>query len=788
MMKKKNNSKNILFHIIFEVLFSLSFSVVFTIEMLGIFKCKFNEFPAIDILLILLPTIITVISISLSLTNEKILNLKRREFYKLLNGWHYNFLSMILIVIAIFILYTICRMTGARISVVVLEGIAIFYSIYFSCTEIPVLSQNSKKIIKIIRSSYYKNTFIDYEFSRFEKQGILSIAIKQLVFENGIKCTYFALKNKNHDPILLNYLLSLQNNLLFDAVEDSPLFKENLVNEYKGLDLDLVTIIDTCFSDLEDLLSFSTDFNIEEIYSSENNVYLMTRCLFCLHKICQTFELKKKEISKLNSIIYRLCTITDKNEGRNRWRSSFINSMIASTVPCNDFWFAEALRNYDFPRFIFSCDGNFSGFFYLIYCFYISQISKFISPETKADVNKFCSKPSNGLNSDGSSWKQYARNEIERCNDECIIKIIVPLLKIYNSSQDSIFYIYKKGANFVGSNVEDNFDKRFLLDVWLEMILFGSFVRPSSEILEDVINTFSEDDKKDLVYVLSHKWLENDQLKQKEEIGFLSFIGLKAETSINYSNKDAIECLAKFRKKYIQEREEKRIKEEMPKDLGQYKELIKKYFNEGRNNNPIIDKSLDVSLEKKMYISLRVHSEGLDSILEQYKSRLKDFFDKEVRQKIIKEIEPFFYNGDYSFDELVVKKILSFKPDYMTANTWNFHGSDKDVSKIEMITNSYLPRYLFWKKEGIVANFEYCDEDSEFRQLNDTEINRIIDEEYTLVNGLYKYGRYGKSDANSILVSREELFGYLKNTQFISLIVFKSKIVLDPSKILFLKH
>ena len=189
MMKKKNNSKNILFHIIFEVLFSLSFSVVFTIEMLGIFKCKFNEFPAIDILLILLPTIITVISISLSLTNEKILNLKRREFYKLLNGWHYNFLSMILIVIAIFILYTICRMTGARISVVVLEGIAIFYSIYFSCTEIPVLSQNSKKIIKIIRSSYYKNTFIDYEFSRFEKQGILSIAIKQLVFENGIKCT-----------------------------------------------------------------------------------------------------------------------------------------------------------------------------------------------------------------------------------------------------------------------------------------------------------------------------------------------------------------------------------------------------------------------------------------------------------------------------------------------------------------------------------------------------------------------------------------------------------------------
>lgn len=790
---KKINVDNFKFHFIFEIIFIALFVIIFALELNNKMNCKLEEFPVIDIIVILLPTVITIISISLSLSNEKILNLKRREFAKLLNGWYYDFLTMIIVVVVIFILYTVCKIKDIRISALVLEGISVFYAIYFSCTEIPVLAQNHRRINNIIKRNYYKNKQIDYEFSRYKKQGVLVVALSQLVFENGIKCTYFALKNKkhDHDPELLNNLLSLQNNLLFDAVEDSPLFKENLVTEYKGLDLDLTSIIDTCFSDIEDLLSFSKDFNIEEIYGSENKVYLMTRCLFCLHRICQTFDLNEKEQSKLNKILFKLVTISDKDDERNRWRYSFMNSMMATSIPIGELWFAQALRDYGYPGFIFSFDGNNVGFFYLIYCFYLSKISNFTTPELKKKVDDFCNEVSKGLNSDGISWKEYAKREIERCNDTYIVGFISSLLKIYNSSQDTLFYVYKRGAGFIGSNIEDNFDKSFLLNIWLEIILFNIYIRPSPDTLKETIESFNEEDKRNLVNVLSKDWLENNELKVRPEVGFLSFIGLKADTTVNYGNKEAIEILAKFRHKYLKQKEDNKVQEELPNDLEKYKNQLKNYFNEGMINNPIIDKTIDVGKEKKLYISLRLPVEGIDSLMEQYKNRLKDFFDNHVRGCVLKNIIPSFYISGYAFTKSDASKIISFNPDFMTANEWIFREAEIDelkIKKIKKITNSYLPRFLFWKNGGISANFEYCDEDSQFRFLNDEEINYIIDNEFTSINGLYKYGRYGKDDINSILVSRDELFNYLKKSQCISVIVFKAKVNLDSTKIMFLKH
>jgi len=790
-MDKKNRLNNFKFHFIFELIFIALFIVIFALELSKKISCDLEEFPIIDIIVILLPTIITIISISLSLSNEKILNLKRCEFAKLLSGWHYDFLTMIIDVVAIFVLYTICEIKEAKISALVLEGISIFYSIYFSCTEIPMLTQNYKRINKIIKKNYYKNKQIDYEFSHYEKQGILNIALRQLVFENGIKCTYFALKNKKHDPVLLDSLLSLQNNLLFDVVEDSALFKENLVTEYKGLDLDLTTIIDTFFSDIEDIFSFSKDFNIQEIYGSEKDVYLMARCLFCLHRICQKFELNEKEKTKLDKILFKLLTISNKDDDRNEWRYSFMNSMIASSISEGEFWFATALRDYDYPGFLFSFDGNLIGFFYLIYCFYISKISNFASPELKKDVENFCNERSKGLNCGGVSWKEYAKREIERCNDSYAVSSINSLLKIYNSSKASIFYISKRDPGVAGFNCEDNFNKHLLLNVWLEIILFNIYFRPSPDVLRQIIESFSDEDKKNLIYVLSKEWLENNELKQRPEVGFLSFIGLKADTTVNYGNKEAIEVLASFRQKYLKEREDSKIQNEMPKDLQKYKNIFRNYFNEGMLNNPIIDKSIDVGEEQRKYISLRMPVEGLDYSIIQYKSLLKDYFDKYVRLQILENIKPSFFILDYSFSKSEADKIISFKPDYMTANEWIFHEAGVETSKIEIITkisSSYLPRFLFWKKDGISANFEYCDEESQFRPLNDKEINYIIDNEFTSINGLYKYGRYGEDDINSILISREELFNNLSRTQYLSVIVFKAKVNLDPSKLMFVKH
>ena len=173
-----------------------------------------------------------------------------------------------------------------------------------------------------------------------------------------------------------------------------------------------------------------------------------------------------------------------------------MNSMMATSIPAGELWFAQTLRDYDYPGFIFSFDGNNVGFFYLIYCFYLSKISSFATPELKKKIDDFCNEVSKGLNGDGISWKEYAKREIERCNDTYIVGFVSSLLKIYNSSQDTLFYVHKRDAGFIGSNIEDNFDKSLLLNVWLEIILFNIYVRPSPDTLKETIESFNEEDKR----------------------------------------------------------------------------------------------------------------------------------------------------------------------------------------------------------------------------------------------------------------------------------------------------
>lgn len=791
---KKNKTKKEIgfkYHFVFEVVFAAVFALFFILEISQKITIKMEEFPVVDIIVVLLPTIVTVISISLSLSNEKILNLKRRDFAKLLNGWYYDFLTMIIDAVVIFILYTVCKLTDAKLSTLILEGISVFYAIYYCCTEMPVLTQNDKRIIAIIKYNYYKNTQINYEFSRFEKQENLTIAISQLVFEKGIKCTYLTLKKKEHNSKLLDDLLSIQNNLLFDAVDDAPYLKTNNVSEYKNLDINLTTAIDTCFSDLEDLLSFNKDFNIEEIYGSKDKVYLMTRCLFCLHRICNTFNLKDKEKSKLYGILYRLVTISDKDDDRNKWRYSFMNSMITNTLPGGDFWFAESLRDYDYPGFIFSFDGNSAGFFYLIYCFYLTKASAFMSQQTKDKISAFVNEPSRGLNSDGVSWKAYAKRGIEMCKDDFAITFINSLMKIYTSSPDSLFYVYKRDAGFIGSNIEDNFDKRFLFNVWLEVILFNPYIRANGDLLIKTIDNFSEDDKHIFINLLSTEWIKNNELSKTNEVGFLSFIGLDVDTSLNFGNKEAIGLLCKYREKYLKDIEKQKIKEEEPNDLDKYKKLLQMYFNDGMKDNLLIDKNLSVSSEKKLYISLRLPAEGIDSIIEQYKNQLRNFFDNFIREKILEILKPTFTIKGYTLSQEEADKVIKFKPTMTSSDEYIFNGTkvkQESLSKMKKIGNGYLPRMLFIKDGGIVANFEYDDKNSQFRTLNEKEINYIIDNEFTQINGLYKYGRYGKDDINSILISREELYEFLSKTICYSVIVFKAKVKFNPKKILWIKH
>ena len=118
------------------------------------------------------------------------------------------------------------------------------------------------------------------------------------------------------------------------------------------------------------------------------------------------------------------------------------------------------------------------------------------------------------------------------------------------------------------------------------------------------------------------------------------------------------------------------------------------------------------------------------------------------------------------YDYQVIEEIHNFKPDFRTPYTYLYkpNASEnekriiKEINNITIIDGGfYFDGDLFIKNNSIGLNIEYCDDLSSIRKLNNDEINKIIDRDYQLINGFYKYTEYSNSK-KSVILTREQIF------------------------------
>lgn len=775
----------------------LCLAVIGAIVADSVTKTTFANKPiAVDIILILLPAIITVISISLSLTKEKIFGIERIRFNKLRDSWTYSFLWMILITILMFVSYTICCFFSWSITLLCLDAISVFYAFCFSLQEIPLLIQSDKAIQRVIRKAYseiasnrkFKETYED-------KRAIVADVIQNMIFSKdmGLKMTYLFFKKGEDDPLLLNDLLSRENDFLFKAVEDVSIIKSNPSGDYKGINIS--DIIDRGYDNLSDLFVFSTDYNYARIFKGEDVTYQLTRCFFCLHKLADALLLDDKQKSNANRILFELTSDISKEETK-RESYSFLNSMMVSTLESGDTWFAEHLRDYDFPFYIFSFDSISIGYFYLIYCYYLSKICANISEETKAKIDLFVNSQSEGLNSDGSSWVKTAVFNIESANDKIILDSIKELISVYDSSNEGIFHVYTPTSRGVLTSSDNStFSKGHLFDVWLEIILFSPYVYVSNDDLILILNSFGEKDKEILLERLSEKWIDinNSSIRNDAPFGFLSYLGISEKKDKEFANSDVIKTFCDFRTSNLQKIKEKQIHDNEigGEKLEEYRKKLGDGFSNAISNYPLLNTKLDLSKEKEFCFSIRIDSDGIDSLIDLYIKQMPTSLSNVVRKEVLNRVKPNIESEGYTLTQDSMNKVVEFKPDYMTSNSSLQYIAPDDIRKylednVKQVGDTYLPANLFWKKGGLSANFEYVPDQSKFRRFTQNEIDQVIDNQYKMVNGLYKFGEYSNSDVHSFLVTRDELSKYLSKSLFFSLIVFKYKVHIDDSKIFFI--
>lgn len=302
-MKKETTDKNFSN---FAIKIIAKYGVFTIIPIVAIFSMNITlpekyQIEAADIILVMLPMIFTIITISLSLPSEKIYGISITKFRRLRVGIYFSFLEMILITVLIFTLYTFFKIFNSITLIWALDFIAIVFAILFTIQEIPILVHNNKSIINVVKKAWMSKNKKSMEYGTSAIRTDLHTVIQNIVLQNGIVSTYNALKNEGSgDSATLNELLSINNEYLFECADNVEFFSEGIINSYKGINI--LNAIEISFSNIEDIFNFKDTFNVIKIYNDYQHYYQVTRLIFNLQEITSKLNLKTKFKDKLKQL------------------------------------------------------------------------------------------------------------------------------------------------------------------------------------------------------------------------------------------------------------------------------------------------------------------------------------------------------------------------------------------------------------------------------------------------------------------------------------------------------
>ena len=262
-----------------------------------------------------------------------------------------------------------------------------------------------------------------------------------------------------------------------------------------------------------------------------------------------------------------------------------------------------------------------------------------------------------------------------------------------------------------------------------------------------------------------------------------------------YVNSMVVNYLKEFSNKRMKEKAIGKYKDSIKteEDFTKYKSMLSKGMVEAIERQPFIDTTIELKDVKPVFYSYMVESLHTEKILKMYIEDMPRALDRLILFdfKNNKEVKNFEYNIS-QYSEGVLNKILSFNPDYKTEYVYDFNANEdkkkliNDVNKIPNEPGVWLPRGVFYKKGAIKINIEYLEEQSFIRKLTSEEVNTIIDRDFRLVNGFYKYLETSNSKAG-IMLNREEIFELISKKYLLVNLFIKYKVQYSSEKILYYK-
>lgn len=785
-LEKMNKKQSRLFSYIFDLIAFLIL-LLFTLLDLFIFKAKitdydlkFHELSAIVVTLV--PCIITIVSISLSISKEKIYGVTINEITELRGRFYFTFFHMILITCGIIGIYSLLSAFKAMIGIYCLESISFIYSIIFSVQEVPILVHSKWAIKRILSKNYLQISRHDLIFEK-ESSKIFNTMITSIILTEGIDTAFNLLNEKGRNSQdLLDYLLTMQNMFFWNVLDDISTDKSSPTDLYK--DISISDAIDTGYENITKFVSnySKTDIGIK---LESKKYYQITRSLFSLHELCSLLGLQKKESKEMISMISGSSIFTFLGQ-RNHFGISPIVCMLATTLNDGKTWFVRFLRDNNFyPSAIFDFEKCPIGIFA---CMMLNHliVKKVLSEDEEKELITFVDEPVKGLNADGSTWKKLMVRAIEFGKKESVVETILILLRYYDSVDEGIFYFHgtRKRAVYDG---EEDFTKQDIFRDWL-LLVFASSYNDFSEIdFAKTLNKLNDEERRILSEELSEKWLDQGKLKKDIDTTFLQRFGIEFPFEFCESNLalQMINQLVKFHDLFYKEKFNNYINSDVA-SLQDSKKLIVEKFEEAVSNNFFFDSKLSTEKETEKCFRFTIRAHDYDKILELYLEQLPDSFMQMINEPLKKEFgKERLY--EKSIDDEIAKEITGFKPEFTSSvyllNSYSFDKRNKYSSQIESLgvtgVRGLCPG-IYGKKKAIRFNAIVDKKLTTIRTLSNDELENIIENEYKpFDNGLYRYSEIENDKKRDFYVTKTQLIDYLSKSIFFVCIVFKSSICIN---------
>ena len=740
---------------------------------------KINQLSVITLTLV--PCILTIISISLSISKEKIYGVTLNDLTSLRGGFYFTFFHMTLITCGIFGAYAFLYVFDLRIAIYCLEAISFIYSVIFAIQEIPILVHSRWILNKILNDNYLAINRTDSLFE-IGSTKIFNNMITSIILTEGIK-TAFNILNKQgrNEDDLLDYLLEMQNEYFWSAIQNVSF--NNLYSSNVNLDVQIIDAIDRGYDNIAVFISKKSKDEFETKLS-EKKYYHITRSIYSLHKLCNLLGVQNKESEKMISII----SLSDIFLLPNKKRTlsiSVIVCMLATTLNVGEVWFAKLLRDNNWYLYtIFNFERCSIGIFVSMLIHHLLT-KKVLNEEETKRLENFIDQPAQGMNSDGLSWKKVMSESMRFGKSKNVAEGILRLLEYYESVHDSAFYFHGTRKRSIYS-CDDNFTKQNIFHNWILMCFVSAYNNSLPPNLEPVFEKLSDDDKIILVHELSENWLNQGKIKSNIDLSFLKqYDSLFVDFYMLY-NEDVMNQLVNFHDAYYHKQHDATAKTEV--SLTNMKKKIIEKTQCAIEKTIFYDKTLPIEDETEEYFNFTISGTDYQELLDVYLEQLPIYFMKKINETLEKR---FKINKECIFGSNDLKRIIDFAPEYNSCS-YSFDRQliktngelGKQLLDLGMTKILNLPQNLFWKKNAIKFN-AYIDEKlSGIRKFTDDELEKLISDKYKpFDNGLYRFSAYENDVAHDFYVTKEQLMEYLRKSNFFVQIVFKSFVFTDKSLI-----